>query len=383
MESFKEAVYVTSPLLPPLEEVQSKLAEIWQSGHLTNHGKFHNELEARLEDFLKVNNVSLFNNGTIALTTALKAFAIPLGNEVITTPFTFPATPHSISWNGLKPVFCDIEPETMTIDPERIESSITPKTSAILGVHVYGFPCKVEEINNIAKRHGLRVIYDAAHAFTTEIDGKPITDWGDISALSFHATKLFNTIEGGALVYSEPGLREICYSLRNFGIKNEEEIVSVGINGKMNELQAALGLLNLDLVRKEHDKRRLIDEMYRDMLSFIPGITVPKMPEGVSSSYQYFPILVDREFGCSRDELYKRLKDYNVYSRKYFYPLCSQYEPYRDFPSSSPENLPNAHSVANRVLCLPFYGKLTDMGAEKICNIIKLIYQKVNVGVIK
>ncbi len=266
-----DKIYVTSPLLPNINDVNSLIEDIWQSKWLTNMGKYHNLLESKLKEVLKVKNVSLFNNGTIALLVAIKALNLPEGSEVITTPFTFAATPHSIIWNKLKPVFCDIEPDTMTIDANKIEELITPQTSAIIGVHVYGFPCDVEKIDKIAKKYNLKVIYDAAHAFSTEINGRGIGTFGDITMFSFHATKLFNTIEGGCLTYNDDSLVRKIYNLRNFGIQSEELVEDVGINGKMNELQAGIGLLNLNLFREEQEKRKKIKYLYDCGLKTLTG----------------------------------------------------------------------------------------------------------------
>jgi dTDP-4-amino-4,6-dideoxygalactose transaminase len=371
---FPAPVYVTSPILPPLDMLGEKLKSIWQSKWLTNHGDMHGEFEKTLEAVLKVKNVSAFNNGTIALLTALKALDLPQGSEVITTPFTFPATPHCITWNGLKPVFCDIEPDTMTIDADKIERLINKNTSAILGVHVYGFPCDVEKIQTIANKFNLRVIYDSAHAFTTEINGKGIGSFGDISMFSFHATKLFHTVEGGCLTYYNPEYKEKIYYLRNFGIKNEEEVVDIGINGKMNELQAAIGLLNLKLFEEEKRKRQIIKSIYAENLKAMNGIRLVQMPENVTDSMQYFVIKIDKEiFGLSRDEVYSKLKEYNVFARKYFYPLCSEYQPYQRLPSSGKDNLPVANKIKNEVLCLPFYGDLGKENVGKICEIIRCL----------
>ncbi|MHC4075640.1 MAG: DegT/DnrJ/EryC1/StrS family aminotransferase, partial [Planctomycetota bacterium] len=318
---FQTPVYVTSPILPSLDRLNEKLIAIWQTKWLTNHGKMHNEFEKELHAVLKVENVSVFNNGTIALLTALKTLDLPVGSEVITTPFTFPATAHCITWNGLKPVFCDIDPDRMTIDTDKIKGLINKNTSAILGVHVYGIPCDVEKIQTIADKHNLRVLYDAAHAFTTEINGKGIGIFGDVSMFSFHATKLFNTVEGGCLTYNNPEYREKIYYLRNFGIKNEEQVVDVGINGKMNELQAAIGLLNLELFEEEKQKRRVIKKLYIEQLRGLDGITVVEMPSYTTDSMQYFVVRINKKtFGLSRDEVYDRLKEYNVFTRKYFYP---------------------------------------------------------------
>lgn len=363
-----QKILVTQPMLPELEDVYSQIEEIWTTKWLTNMGSKHNELEIKLKDVLKVNNVSLFNNGTIALMVAIKALDLPHGSEVITTPFTFAATPHCISWNGLKPVFCDIEPDTMTIDAEKIEELITPNTSAIVAVHVYGFPCNVKKIDNIAKKYNLKVIYDAAHAFSTEIDGRGIGTFGDITMFSFHATKLYNTIEGGCLTYNDDNLVRKIYNLRNFGIRSEELVEEVGINGKMNEIQAAIGLLNLNLYKKEQEKRAKIKEFYDDNLSKIKGIRIPKMPNNATNSYQYYPIIIENEYPLSRDELYLKFKQRNIYTRKYFYPACHDYECYKD-------NLQNrvlsiVDDIKHKVLCLPFYGNLDITTLKQIKEVI-------------
>lgn len=361
-------IFVTSPLLPDIEDVYSEIREIFDSKWLTNMGEKHKNLELALKNELKVKNLSLFNNGTIALVTAIKALNLPYGSEVITTPFTFAATPHSIVWNGLKPVFCDIEPNTMTIDPNKIEELITPNTSAILGVHVYGFPCDVEAIQKIADKYNLKVIYDAAHAFSTEINGKGIGTFGDISAFSFHATKLFNTIEGGALTYNNDSLDRKIYNLRNFGIRNEEVVEEVGINGKMNEFQAAFGLLNLKIYRKEQEKRQKLKELYDNELSKIKGIRIPKMPDNVTNSYQYYPIIIEDDYPISRNEIYDRFKEENIFTRKYFYPACTDYDCYKNDLSVKLAKLPVTNNLKNKVLCLPYYGSLEKETAEYIVS---------------
>ena len=366
----EEKIFVTQPLLPSLDSVNQQLEEIWESKWITNMGTKHNLLAEKLKSVLKVKNVSLFNNGTIALLTALKALDLPYGSEVITTPFTFAATPHCISWNGLQPVFCDVEPDTMTIDADKIEKLITPNTSAIVAVHVYGFPCDVEKIDKIAKKHNLKVIYDGAHVFSTEINGKGIGEFGDITMFSFHATKLFNTIEGGCLTYNDDKLFRKIYNLRNFGIQSEELVEDVGINGKMNEIQAAVGLLNLDLFKKEQEKRAEVNNFYDKHISNIKGISIPKMPENTTNSYQYYPIVIGDDYPLTRNELYEKFKTINIMTRKYFYPLCSDYECYKNLPSSSKENLPVANDVKNRVLCLPFYGSLSRDVLEIICEVL-------------
>lgn len=364
----KEKIYVTSPLLPELEDVYSEINNIFASKWLTNMGQKHKELEGKLKDELKVKNLSLFNNGTIALLTAIKALNLPEGSEVITTPFTFAATPHSIVWNNLKPIFCDIEPNTMTLDTQKIEELITPNTSAILGVHVYGFPCNVKKIQTIADKYNLKVIYDAAHAFSTEIDGKGIGTFGDISAFSFHATKLFNTIEGGALSYKDNSLERKVYNLRNFGIRNEEVVEEVGINGKMNELQAAIGLLNLKIYRKEQEKRKKLKEFYNSKLEKIQGIRIPKMPKNVTDSFQYYPIIIEDDYPISRNEIYEMFKKENIFTRKYFYPACSDYDCYKNDLTVKLAHLPVTNDLKNKVLCLPYYGDLEKEAAEYIVN---------------
>ncbi len=374
LKPFDKPIYITRPILPNLKQLTEKLKAVWQSKWLTNHGDFHRELEEKLQVVLKVTNASVFNNGTTALLASLKALDLPEGSEVITTPFTFPATVHCIAWNGLKPVFCDIEPHTMTIDADKIEGLINKNTSAILGVHVYGFPCDIEKIQAIADKYDLKVIYDAAHAFTTEIDGTGIGTFGDISVFSFHATKLFHTAEGGCLTYSNSDYKDKIYYLRNFGIKNEEEVVEIGINGKMNEIQAAIGLLNLDLIEEEKLKRKEIKNVYIKHLALLDGITVLQVPENTTDSAGYFVVKIDQnKFGISRNKIYDALKKYNVFARKYFYPLCSDYEPYQQLKSSNKMNLPVANKIKDEVLCLPFYGDLGAVNAAKICKIIEYI----------
>jgi len=367
---FNEPIYVTRPLLPPLERITCKLQEIWESQRLTTNGSQHKLLEESLLNVLKVPSLSLFNNGTIALIVACQSMR--LSGEVITTPFTFAATPHVLTWNNIKPIFCDIDPISMNIDADRIESMITPQTTGILAVHVFGTPCDVTIIQNVADRYGLRVIYDAAHAFGVEIDGAGIGTFGDVSMFSFHATKLFHTAEGGALTYTDKNLKSRIDLLKNFGIKNEEEVVMPGINGKMNELQASLGLALLDLIDEEKQKRKALLAKYRECLKGIDGLLFQNedLP-GVEPSCQYFVIRIDEKlFGCSRDYVYEEFKKYNVFTRKYFYPLCSEYACYRHLPSAHHINLPIAHKVADEVLSLPFYGALNIEDVEKITSIL-------------
>lgn len=370
LKPFDKPLFVTRPLLPPLEELCNSLQDIWDAQWLANNGAKHKELESKLRDYLKVPHLSLFNNGTIALLVAIKA--LELTGEIITTPFTFAATAHSISWMGLEPVFVDIDPVTMCIDPNRIEEAITPKTSAIMPVHVFGTPCDVKAIGEIANRYNLKIIYDAAHAFGTEIDGTGIGNFGNITMYSFHATKLFNSAEGGALTCKSEELKKKIDLLKNFGIKNEEEVVEVGINGKMNELQAAMGLAVLEHIEEERQKRATIKKTYVENLKGIPGIKLmPDLP-GVRSSYQYFAIRIDEEeFGRSRDYVYEKLKKYNVFARKYFHPLCSNYECYKHLPSTNSKNLPVAIKIGKEVLSMPFYGNLANFLAKDICLLLK------------
>lgn len=369
-KAFSEPIYVTRPFFPNLQDLHESLEEVWQNQILTNNGPKHKELEMALCQTLKVPSLSLFNNGTIALITAFQA--LDLAGEVITTPFTFPATPHVLTWNQITPVFCDIHPITMNIDASKIESLITDKTSAILGVHVYGTPCDVSEIENIAQRHGLKVVYDAAHAFGVEIDGKGIGTFGDISMFSFHATKLFHTAEGGGLTFNDRNLKAQIDLLKNFGIKNEDEVILPGINGKMNEIQSALGLINLRYLEEERQRRKAIIEVYRQELSNVEGITLLDFPSNVRPSYQYFVIRIQKDkFGVSRDDVHRQLKEYNVFTRKYFYPLCSDYECYKKSSTARLPDLPIAQKVVQEVLALPLYGHLPLDDVKTICDLIK------------
>ena len=380
LKPFEKPIFVTRPLLPDLDMVYKELQDIWGSRWVTNGGlkafksgqlTKHYELEEALRNYLKVPALSVFNNGTIALMVGIHHF-IEQG-EVITTPFTFPATPHSLIWNHLTPVFCDIDETTLTIDPTKIESLITEQTTGILGVHVFGMPCDVAEIDQIAKKNNLRVIYDAAHAFGTEINGVPIGTFGDITMFSFHATKLFNTIEGGALTYNTPSLKDVIELEKDFGIQSEDEVILPGINGKLNEIQAAIGLLNLQIIEGERKKRKAILETYTNHLSGLEEIRVFKIPDHIKHSLQYFAIMINEDLGLSRDDIHHKLKQYNIYTRKYFYPLCSDYKCYKDLPSSNPENLPVAYRISREVMCLPFYGELNLSDVEKICTILREI----------
>ena len=370
MKDNNKKIFVTRPLLPDFDDFTNISKEIYESQWLTNMGEKHNLFEERLKQELKVENVSLFNNGTLALLIALKALEIPKHTEVITTPFTFAATPHCIAWNDLKPVFCDIEPNTMTIDANKIEALITPKTSAILGVHVYGFPCDVEKIDAIAKKHNLKVIYDAAHAFSTEINGRGIGTFGDITMFSFHATKLFNSIEGGCLTYNDSNLTRKIYNLRNFGIRDEETVEEVGINGKMNELCAAFGLLNLEIYREEQERRKKIKEFYDEKLSKIKGIRVPQIPDNTTNSYQYYPIVIEDEYPITRDELYKKYREQDIMVRKYFYPACTDYDCYKNNLEVKLGRFRVTNDIKMRMLCLPYYGTLTESDLKRICEVL-------------
>lgn len=364
--------------MPKLDDYYASLKKIWDSRWLTNNGQFHQEFESRLKEYLGVEHLNLFVNGTIALLVALQALRINSG-EVITTPFTFAATPHVLYWNNIKPVFCDIEEKTFNIDPAKLEDLIRPDTKAILAVHVYGNPCDVEAIQSIADRHGLHVIYDAAHAFGVKVGEESIMNYGDISAMSFHATKLFSSIEGGALVSKTERQRTRIHYLKNFGIADAETVIGPGINGKMNEFQASYGLLELDLIEKEITDRRALVELYRKQLSGIKGLTYLDDIEGVRHNYAYFPILIDEEaFGTKRDGLFDILGQCNIFPRKYFYPLCSTYPCYSALPSSNPKNLPVATRVSQEVLCLPLYGQLDKKIVETICAVIRKKYEYSN-----
>ena len=367
---FERPIYVTRPTLPKLEDFRRKLEPVWASAWLTNDGALHDELRAALIDHLGVEHLSLCCNGTVALLLALQAAGID-GGEVITTPFTFPATPHALHWNGVRPVFCDIEERHYTLDPERIEGLIGPETRAILPVHVFGYPCDVEAIQAIADRHGLAVIYDAAHMMGVRYRGESILRWGDYSVLSFHATKIFSTAEGGAVVSGTESDRRRVDFLKNFGIADEETVIGPGINGKLNELQAAFGLLQLEGIEAEISSRKTLTGIYRERLRDVPGIAFQEDSPEVLHNYSSFTVLVDpQRYGMTRDELWEALKLFNVVTRRYFSPLCSHYPFYSTLPSARPENLPVAERVAERILCLPLYGTLEAEVVEDICSII-------------
>ena len=361
-------VYVTQPYLPPLDEFIPYLEEIWANKWLTNNGPFHQQLEAALCEYLGVEHLSLFSNGTLALMTALQALRVT--GEVITTPFSFVATTHALHWNGIKPVFADIYPLTFTLDPTRIEAAITPQTTAIMPVHVYGNPCALDEIQRIADTYGLRVIYDAAHAFDVRLNGKPVLDFGDMSMLSFHATKVFNTFEGGALICKDDKTKQRIDFLKNFGFADEVTVVAPGINAKMNEVQAAFGLLQLKHVGHALAERESIDRRYRKALVNIPGLIVPMVPEHASQNFSYFPVLIGPDFPVSRDALYGTLRSEGIFTRRYFYPLISDFSTYRGLPSARRENLPVANQVAEQVLCLPIYPALGEDEQGLILDVI-------------
>ena len=365
----KDIITVTSPLLPNLDEFTDSLKEIWESKWITNNGQFHQKLEAALAEYLKVPYVSLFTNGTLPSLTALQALRIT--GEVITTPYSFVATTHALWWNGIKPVFVDIDPSTGNIDPQKIEAAITPRTTAILPVHVYGKPCDTEAIQAIADKYGLKVIYDAAHAFGVEVNGESLLNAGDMSTLSFHATKVFNTIEGGAMVMHDEKTKQRIDYLKNFGFANEIEVVGPGINSKMDEIRSAYGLLNLKQVDAAIAARQKVAVAYREALRNVDGISFWDDMPGVRHNYSYFPIFVDAEkYGMTRDELYMKMKDQGVWGRRYFYPLISEFSTYRGLESSRPENLPNAHMMADTVICLPMHHALREEEINRIIDCI-------------
>ena len=394
-------ITVTSPLLPNLDEFHEMLQQIWDSKWITNNGSFHKQLEAALKEYLGVNQVSLFTNGTLPLLTALQALRIT--GEVITTPYSFVATTHSIWWAGCKPVFVDIDPRTGNLDPEKIEAAITPKTTAIMPVHCYGKPCDVRRIKEIADTYGLKVIYDAAHAFALEIpkneadykrafdearnalepcaavkredqkvETESILNWGDMSTLSFHATKVYNTIEGGAMIMPNAEVKKRIDFLKNFGFADEVTVVGPGINSKVDEMRAAYGLLNLRQVDAAIAARHQVAIKYREALRDVEGITFFDDMPGVKHNYSYFPIFIDEKaFGTSRDELYAKMKAANVLGRRYFYPLISEFSTYRGLESADPKNLPNAHKMADSVLCLPMHHELSDNDIERTLAFFK------------
>lgn len=363
------AIYVTQPALPDLSEFIPYLKEIWDNKILTNNGPFHQQFEKELADYLGVKYISIFSNGTLALITALQALRI--SGEVITTPFSFVATTHSLWWNNIKPVFADIEPNTFNLDPEKVEAAITPQTTAIMPVHVYGNPCNLEAFQKIADTYGLNLIYDAAHAFGVKVNGQSILNFGDMSILSFHATKVFNTIEGGAIICQDEKTKKRIDYLKNFGFADETTVIEPGINAKMNELQSAYGLLQLKNVEQLINSRQKVAITYRSTLIGIKGIRFIDDTFGIKHNYAYFPIFVDsRKYGKTRDELYEELKIHNIYGRRYFYPLISHFPTYRGLQSAKPSNLQVAEGVAKQVICLPIYPHLQQEVIIKIASII-------------
>lgn len=367
----KDKIVVTSPLLPDLQELNQYLQQIWDSRWLTNNGTFHQQLEAALAEYLGVEYISVFTNGTLPLITALQALGLTKG-EVITTPYSFVATSHSIWWNQLTPVFVDVEPSTGNIDPAKIEAAITENTVAIMPVHVYGQPCDVERIDTIAKKHNLKVIYDAAHAFGVTKDGQSILNWGDISTLSFHATKVYGTIEGGALVCHSAEMKHQIDNLKNFGFRGEVTVEAPGINGKMDEVRAAFGLLNLKQVDAAIDRRHQVALRYREVIDPIEGLSYLQEQPNIRYNYGYFPIFVDEaKYGMSRDALYEKLKANNIFGRRYFYPLISTFDPYNGYSSAQPSNLPVATKMADEVLCLPMHHALSGDDVKRIIDCIK------------
>jgi len=365
-----DGIKVTSPLLPPLDEFTTMLEDIWQRRWVTNNGQYHQQLEKALAEYLKVPYISLFTNGTLPLLTALQALDIK--GEVITTPYSFVATTHAIWWNGCQPVFVDIEDETCGIDPDKIEAAITPRTTAIMPVHCYGHPVKMKRIQEIADHHGLKVIYDAAHAFGVEMDGESVLNAGNMSTLSFHATKVYNTLEGGAIIMHDKQTKQHIDYLKNFGFAGETEVKAPGINSKVDEVRCAYGLLNLKQVDSAIAHRRRVAEIYREALRNVPGIRFYEDMPGVRHNYGYFPIFVDaKEYGMTRDALYFKLQSAGVYGRRYFYPLISTFSPYRNLPSATPENLPVATRIANEVICLPMHHALSEDDIERVVSVVK------------
>lgn len=363
--------YVTQPFLPPLEEVHEYLEQIWASKRIANNGPYHQELEAALRDYLGVPHVSLFANGTLALVVALQAMRIT--GEVITTPYSFVATAHALSWNGITPVFADVLPDTYTLDPQQVEAHISPKTTAILPVQVYGNPCRHDNLQQIADTYGLKVIYDAAHTFGARLHGISLANYGDASILSFHATKVYHTFEGGAIICHDAKLKERIDYYKNFGFANETTVIGTGINAKMNEFQAAMGLLNLKYIEQQIEGRKARAAHYSQQLQTVPGIDLLPAIEGLWRNYSYFPVFIDaQKLGKSRDEVYHALRRHDIYSRRYFYPLISDFPAYRGLASAQADNLPHARQLAQTVLCLPMYA---DLPLETIDDIVTMIKQ--------
>ncbi len=366
---------VTRPDLPPLDEFVAYLEKIWDRKWLTNNGLFHQQLEERLAAFLGVGYVSLFSNGTLALLSALQVLRIK--GEVITTPYSFVATSHALNWNGITPVFCDVDPRTLNLDPARIEELITPRTTAIMPVHVYGNPADVHEIGRIADVYGLKVIYDACHAFGVKIEDNSVLNYGDLSVLSFHATKIFTTMEGGAIVTNDAKLKQRIDYIKNFGFADETTVMAPGINGKMNEMQAALGLLQLKYVEGRIGRRRELALLYGEQLQDMEGLSLLARPSGISHNWAYFPVFVDEErFGSDRDNLYRILREHGIHGRRYFYPLISHFPMYRGLPSAAPGNLPVAEEAARQVICLPLYPDMQDEDVLRVCETIRQVWEK-------
>lgn len=365
----EKQITVTSPLLPDLEEFNKLLQDIWSKKWVTNNGEYHKKLESALSEYLGVPYLSLFTNGTLPLITALQAMHI--SGEVITTPYSFVATTHSLWWNGIKPVFVDIEEETCGLDPEKIEAAITPRTTAIMPVHCYGKPCKTKQIKEIADKYGLKVIYDSAHAFGVKVDGESILNQGDMSTLSFHATKVYNTLEGGALVVKDAETKKRIDYLKNFGFAGETEVVAPGINSKVDEVRAAYGLLNLKKVDSAIASRKKVADFYRKELKDIEGLRFFNDMPGVTHNYSYFPVFINaEEFGMTRDELYFKMREANILGRRYFYPLISTFSTYRGLASAKPENLPVATKIANEVICLPMHHELSEEDLNRIIDLV-------------
>ena len=368
-KSMTKPIYVTQPSLPPLAEFMPYLEAIWDNKILTNGGPFHQQLEKALCDYLGVKHLALFSNGTLGLVTALQALRVT--GEVITTPYSFVATAHSLLWNGIKPVFVDVDPKTLNLDPTRIEAAITPQTTAIMPVHCYGHPCDVDAIQKIADNYNLKIIYDAAHAFGVQDEGGSVLRHGDLSVLSFHATKVFNTFEGGAIICPDAKTKQRIDHLKNFGFVDEVTVVAPGINGKMSEINAAFGMLQLQHVDEALAKRKSIDAAYREALRNVPGISCLQDAGEQVANYSYFPLLVEADYPLSRDALYHKFKGNNIFARRYFYPLITDFPMYRSMPSAQRDNLPVATAAAQKVICLPIYPNLADSDLARVISILK------------
>ena len=368
----KEKIFVTKPFLPTIEEYIPYLKDIWESGQLTNNGPYHRKLEAELCSYLGVKHISVFGNGTIALMVAIKA--LNLTGEIITTPYSFVASSHAIAWNNIKPVFVDVDSDDCNINYQEVKRAITDKTSAILPVHVYGNPCNDKEISKIARSRNLKVIYDAAHAFNVKQNSKSILNWGDLSVLSFHSTKVFNTFEGGAIVCHSASMKRRIDDLKNFGFQSEIAVQGIGINGKMNELQAAMGLLQLSHFDIAKNKRKYLAELYRQKLSGITGLRVLNEAEGVDYNYGYFPVFIaEQNFGKSRDQVYYHLQENNIYGRRYFFPLINEYSEYALGAKSAVESCPSAYKISREVICLPLYTELEERDVVRIVDTLQSV----------